>query len=156
MRLLVVILLGVLSLTSCSASDGIAFEFYVGLAPERTSEFIGVVRAIAKEDGFETAVGQARSDTGSVLTVLEGRGHGVKLWVQNVPLSGEEDKGLCGDQPHPDPGQFMVSTEPRFFGSKAEARELGKRVLLQVRKSGFDVRQKPVVCGAAVNVNGNR
>lgn len=153
MRLLIVLLFGALSLTSCSGGDGIAFEFYVVLAPEKTSEFIGVVSAIAKEDGLETAVGQARSDTGSVLTVLEGRGHGVKLWVQNVPLSGEEDKELCGYEPHPDPGQFMVSTEPRFFGSQATARELGKRVLLQIRKSGFDVRQKPVVCGAAVNRN---
>ena len=112
---------------------------------------IGAVRAIAKEDGLETALGQVRSDTGNVLTVVEGRGHGLELWVQNEPLSGREDQRVCGVHPEPysDPAQFVVFTVPRFFGTNAAAKQLGERVLAQLRDLGFDVRRGPVVCGAA-------
>lgn len=151
-RILILFLFSVFLLTSCSAGGGAAFEFYVVVKPGDAARFIGAVRAIAGEDGLETAVGQARSDTGDALTAVEGRGHGLKLWVQNVTLSGREDQSLCGVHPEPysDPGQFVVFTEPRFFGSRAAAMELGKRVFSQIRKSGFDARQNPAVCSAAV------
>lgn len=152
MRLLILLLFSALLLTSCSADGGAAFEFYVVIKPGDAAEFIGAVRAIAEEDGLESEVGQARSETGDALTAVEGRGHGLKLWVQNATLSGREDQRLCGAHPEPysDPGQFLVFTEPRFFGSKAAAIELGKRVFSQIRKAGFDVRPKQVVCSAAV------
>jgi hypothetical protein len=150
MKVFILVLIGVVALTSCSAS-GAAFEFYVVIKPDETAKFIGAVTAIAKEDGLETAVGQAVADTGNGLRVVEGRGHGLRLWVQSTPLSGREDPKLCGVhlEPHPDPAQFIVFTEPRFFGSKAAAAELGERVLSQIQKSGFDVRREPAVCGAA-------
>jgi hypothetical protein len=151
MKVVILALLSVVALTSCSAG-GAAFEFYVVIKPEETAKFIGAVTAIAKEDGLETAAGQATSDTGNVLRVVEGRGHGLRLWVQSTPLSGKEDPKLCGIhlEPHPDPAQFIVFTEPRFIGSKAAATELGERVLSQLQRSGFDVRREPVICGAAV------
>jgi hypothetical protein len=150
MKVVILVLIGVVALTSCSGS-GAAFVFYVVIKPDDTAEFIGTVTAIAKEDGLQTAVGQAVSDTGDVFRVVEGRGHGLKLWVQSTSLSGREDPKLCGvhGEPHADPAQFSVFTEPRFFGSKAAATELGERVLSQIQKSGFDVRREPAVCGAA-------
>lgn len=152
MKVLILVLIGVVALTSCSAGV-VVFEFYVVIKPDETAKFIGAVTAIAKENGLETAAGQAVADTGNVLRVVEGRGHGVKLWVQNVSLSGREDPKLCGVpvrvEPYPDPAQFMVSTEPRFFGSKAAATKFGERVLSQIQKAGFDVRREPAVCGAA-------
>jgi len=95
----------------------------------RDSEVYRAVTTIAKEYGLETAVGQATSDTGNTLKVVEGRGHGLKLWVQSALLSGREDPTLCGihPEPYPDPAQFIVFTEPRLFGSKVAATELGAR-----------------------------
>jgi hypothetical protein len=123
----------------------------VVIKPDETAKFIESVTAIAKADGMETAVGQAVADTGDVMRVIEARGDGIKLWVQSMPLSGKEDPTVCGVHPEPysDPAQFIVFTEPRFFGSKAEAAKLGERVLSQLKETGFDVRRKPVVCGAA-------
>jgi hypothetical protein len=150
MKLVLLVLLSFVALTSCSGG-GATFVFYVVINPDKVAEFIGAVTAIAKEDGLETATGQTVFDTGDVLRVVEGRGHGLKLWVQSAPLSGHEDPKLCGVylEPHPDPAQFIVFTEPRLFGSNSAAKELGERVLSQLHNSGFDVRRKPPVCGAA-------
>lgn len=150
MKTVILVLLAVIALTSCSGGPA-TFLFYVVIEPGETAKFIEAVRGIATEDGLETAVGQAVSDTGNVMRVVEGRGHGLQLWVQNAPLSGREDPTVCGIhlEPYKDPGQFLVFTVPRFFGSKAAARDLGERVFSQIRKSGFDARTEPAVCGAA-------
>jgi hypothetical protein len=150
MKMPFLVLIGVVALASCSAS-GTAFEFYVVIKPDETAKFIGAVTAIAKEAGMETAEGQAVADTGDVLRVVEGRGHGVTLWVQGTLLSGKEDPKLCGTyfEPHSDPAQFTVFTEPRFFGSRAAATKLGERIFSQIQKAGFDVRREPAVCGEA-------
>lgn len=119
--------------------------------PDEATNFLEAVTAIAKEAGLETAEAQDVADTGSIMCVLEGRGHGLKLWVQSTPLSGREDPKLCGvhHEPYPDPAQFTVFTQPRFLGSEAAAKELGERVFSQLKKSGFDVRRESPVCGAA-------
>jgi hypothetical protein len=147
----VLVALCLVAAVSC-ARGGAAFVFYVVIKPEQTAEFIGAVTAIAKEDGLETAVGQTTSDTGSVLRFAEGRGHGLKLWAQNMMMSGHEDPKLCGvyDEPHPDPRQFLVFTEPRLFEtSRRSAEELGKKVFAQLQSMGFEPRQKAAPCGAA-------
>ena len=148
-RPIVFLLMVVMALTSCST--GAVFHFYVVIKPNETARFIGAVRTIAKDNGLETAVGRAPSDNGGVLTVAEGRGHGLMLWVQNVTLTGHEDSTLCGvhSEPYPDPAQFLVFTAPRFFGTKTAAIELGKRVFSRIQQLGFDVRREPVLCGAA-------
>jgi len=156
MKFAILVLLSAVVLTSCS-TGGAEFEFYVVIKPDETAKFIGAVTTIAKEYGLETAVGQATSDTGNTLKVVEGRGHGLKLWVQSALLSGREDPTLCGihPEPYPDPAQFIVFTEPRLFGSKVAATELGARVRSKLQKYGFDVRRKPAVCGAAVIHDGS-
>ncbi len=137
-------------MTSCSQA-GVTFKFYVVIKPEETEKFIDAVKEIGKENGMEAAAAKVVSDTGKVLNVVEARGHGVKLWAENIRLSGKESPNVCGShfEPYPDPAQFVIFTEPKFFGSRVAAKELGERVLSQMQKQGFDVRQAPVVCGAA-------
>lgn len=143
-------LIGVAALASCSG-EGIASKFYVVVKPDEATKFMVALTALAKEAGLETAEAQAVADTGSVLRVIEGRGHGIRLWVESTLLSGKEDPKLCGVhfEPYSDPAQFTVFTEPRFFGSRTAAKELGERVFSQLQKSGFDVRRESPVCGAA-------
>ena len=137
-------------LASCSGS-GTAFEFYVVIEPEETSNFIGAVMALAEAEGLETAEGRAVADTGNVSRFVEGRGGGIVLWVQNVLLSGNEDARICGVHPEPysDPAQFVISTQPRLLGSRSEATRLGERLYARLHEAGFDVRRQPVVCGVA-------
>jgi hypothetical protein len=153
MKSVVLALLCFVTLVSCTPNRA-PFQFYVVIKPDETAMFIGAITAIAKDDGLETAAGQARSDTGHILRVVEGRGHGLNLWVQSASLSGREDPTLCGvhHEPYPDPAQFIVFTEPRFFGFKshAAATELGEKIFSQLQKLGFDVRRVPAVCGTAV------
>ena len=150
MKVAILVLLVVGALTSCSGRGG-TFVFYVVIEPDEAARFTRAVTTIAKEDGLETAVGQSVSDTGDIFRVVEGRGHGLKLWVQSTPQSGREDPKLCGvySEPHADPAQFTVATEPRLFGSEAEAKELGERVFSQIQNLGFDARREPAICGMA-------
>jgi hypothetical protein len=151
MKMLILALIGAVALTACSGG-GAEFEFYVVIKPDETEKFIGAVTAIAKENDLETAVSQIVAGSGIVSSVVEGRGRGLKLWVTSTLLSGQEDPKLCGVhlEPHPDPAQFTVFTEPRFFGSKAAATKLGERIFSQIQKAGFDARREPAVCGEAV------
>jgi hypothetical protein len=150
--LVLILVLSVVALTSCSAGV-VVFKFYVVVNPDDTAKFFGEIATIAKENGLETATGQIGADSAVVLRMMEGRGRGVKLWVQNSMLTGREDPSVCGvpvrDEPYADPAQFQVSTEPRFFGLKADATKLGEQMFSGIQKLGFDVRPKPVVCGAA-------
>ncbi len=150
MKVLALLLASVAAMTSCSQA-GVTFKFYVVIKPEETEKFIDAVKEIGKENGMEAAAAKVVSDTGKVLNVVEARGHGVKLWAENIRLSGKESPNVCGShfEPYPDPAQFVIFTEPKFFGSRVAAKELGERVLSQMQKQGFDVRQAPVVCGAA-------
>lgn len=151
MKVAVLLALCFVVLVSC-AQGGTAFQFYVVIKPDEAGKFVAAVTSIAKEDGLEFAVGEARSDTGNVLRVVEGRDLRLELWVQNVPLSGQEDPLHCGlhHEAYSDPAQFVVSTQPRFFeSSRASAVTLGQRVYSQLQKLGFDARVKPAICGAA-------
>ena len=152
MKTTLLLLLCFIVLVSCVPGN-IAFKFYVVTEPSETARFIEAVASIAKEDGMEIARAHATSDTGGVLTIAEGRGHGVRLLIRNAELSGREDPRLCGRHrgPHPDPAQFFVTAEPRFFDFRFKAAvALGEKVRAQLRKAGFDVRPEPAVCGAAV------
>jgi hypothetical protein len=154
MKAITLVLLCFGALVACAPGRA-AFEFYVVTKPDETAKFLGAVTSIAKDNGLETAVGKVTFDTGHVLSSVEGRGHGLTLWVQNVPLSGDEDPRLCGvhHKAYVDPAQFIVYTEPRFFETESThtaAVELGEDVLSKLRRLGFDVRREPVVCGAAV------
>ena len=151
-RLLPLIIVCLLAITSCSRP--IVSQFYVVIRPENTERFLGAITAIAKEDGLVTAEGKAVADTGNTMRVIEARGNGLTLFVQNLPLSGHENQKLCGShgRPYPDPGQFVVFTVAGSFGFKDSALDLGERVFSKVRRLGYDVRRQPEVCGAAAHV----
>ena len=148
-------LLCLATLVSCAPGPAV-FQFYVVIRPGETGKFIGTITSLAKEDGLVTAVGQTTSDTGNVTRVVEGRGNGVRFWLQNAPLSGREDPKLCGVhlEPYSDPAQFVVFTTPRFgFGFESThkaAMDLGEKMFSKLQESGFDVRRQPAVCGTAV------
>jgi hypothetical protein len=150
MKVTILLLLALAALTSCSGGNA-TFIFYVVINPAEAEKFIEEVETLAKKDDLETATSQTQFNNANVLRVLEGRGHGLKLWVQSAPLSGHEDPILCGvsQEPRLDPAQFVVFTVPGFFGSTAEATKLGERVFSQLRNAGFDVRREPPICGAA-------
>jgi hypothetical protein len=148
-------LLCLATLVSCAPSPAV-FQFYVVIKPGETERLIGTITSQAKENGLVTAVGQATSDTGNVTRVVEGRGDGVRFWLQNAPLSGREDPKLCGvhDEPYSDPAQFVIFTTARFgFGFKSAhtaAVAPGEKMFSKLQESGFDVRRQPALCGAAV------
>ena len=150
MKLLSHVLVAGMLLAGCTGAPN-TVEFYVVMKPEETSSFIGAFRSMASNAGFDTAEARIVSDTGNVLHVIEGRGHSVRLWAQNMPLSGEEDPAKCGafSEPHSDPAQFVVSTTPRLFGTTSAAQKWGDRILAELEASGFDVRRESPVCGMA-------
>jgi hypothetical protein len=160
MKITLFALLCLYTLASCAPGPAV-FQFYVVIEPGETERFIGTITSLATENGLVTAVGQAKSDTGNVTRVVEGRGNGVRFWLQNAPLSGREDPKVCGVhfEPYSDPTQFVVFTTPRFgFGFKsthAAAMELGEKMFSKLQKSGFDVRLQPAVCGASVYPRGS-
>jgi hypothetical protein len=139
-------------LVSCAPGPAV-FQFYVVIKPGETGKFIGTITSLAKESSLVTAVGQTISDTGNVTRVVEGRGDGVRFWLQNAPLSGREDPKLCGvhHEPYSDSAQFVVFTTPRFGfeSTRTAAVKLGEKMFSKLQESGFDVRRRPAVCGAA-------
>jgi hypothetical protein len=72
-KAVILVLLSIIGVTSCSGGRGAAFVFYVVIKPDEPEKFIGAVTAIAKQEGLQTAAGESVSDTGSVLRAVEGR-----------------------------------------------------------------------------------
>src|SRR5665213_885870 len=154
MKLTILIL--ICSALMACASTGAAFQFYVVTKPGENERFFAAISSIAKQEGLETASGHTQFDDGGVLRTVEGRGHRLMLWIQNIVQGGSAETGLsrlCGvhHDPYPDPLEFTVFTEARLFGSKQAAIELGERVFTKLQQAGFEVLRKPVICGAAVN-----
>jgi len=150
MKASILVVMCVVALMAC-ASNGAAFQFYVVIKPGETERFFHTIAEIAKDEDLETASSQTRFSEGKILRVAEGRGHRQKLWIQNVVLGGNEDPNVCGVHhgPYPDPLVFWVFAEPRLFGSRVAAVELGERVLRKFQKAGFGVLRKAPTCGAA-------
>jgi hypothetical protein len=152
MRVAVFVAVCLLLTVACAPPRG-GFTFYTVVTPEQGEKFITAVTSIAKENGLDTEVGRATSDTGSVLKVVEGRGFRLRLWAQSVPLSGHEDPTLCGlhDEPYPDPAQFIIYAQPTFlaFDDGKSAADLGKKAFSELKALGFDVRREAAICGIA-------
>ena len=157
MKLAFFILLCLVTLVSCAPGPA-AFQFYVVIKPGEAERLFATITSLAKENGLELAGRRVTSDTGNVTQIVEGRGNGVRFWLQNATSSAREDPNICGihHEPYADPAQFIVFTTPRFgFGSSsahAAAVDLGEKMFSQLQKLGFNVRRKPAVCGAAVHL----
>jgi hypothetical protein len=146
-------------LASCGNSKDAA-TIYVLAPPQRASQFTQDLAIIAKRHGLNPNLGQATDDRGHILRVIEAQGRGVRLWAQNMPLSGQENPTLCGSytEGHPDPGQYIVTIDhvlpviaikqvlPTI--AEDEPRELILEISNELRASSYDVRSSPVVCSS--------
>jgi hypothetical protein len=93
MKKTAVVLLCITMLVAC-AQSGAAFQFYVVIKPGETDRLHNVIASIAKDEGLATASAERKISDEGVLRVVEGRGHRLMLWVQNVVLGGNEDPNL--------------------------------------------------------------
>lgn len=136
---------------SCSSGDKIR-EFYVIVEPQMSARFVSDLSEIARRHGLTASVGQATDDRGNTMRVVEAKGNLLRLWSQNMPLSGEENPTVCGphQEPHPDPSQFIVSLRgsvPFMLTNRAEQLQLN--LIADLKSAHYDVRMVPVDCGAS-------
>lgn len=137
-------------LVSCNQSKG-QVEFYVLIAPEKVDRYLSDLASIAQKNDLSADSGRATDDRGNVMHVLEAKGQGIRLWSQNLPLSGKEDPSQCGyySEPHPDPGQFIISVGARHpFVATKLVTQLATRIEKRLMEFDYDVRATPAVCSA--------
>lgn len=94
---------------------------YVLVTPQTASTFVDNLASVARRHGLTPSVGRATDDKRHTLHVLEAKGRRMRLWSQNMPLSGHEDVAMCGrhGEAYPDPGQFIVVVKPTRQGVAA-------------------------------------
>jgi hypothetical protein len=86
---------------------------YVTINPKDTDLFLNDLGSIAKSHGLESARASATPDDGRTTYVFEARGRALRIYAQNVLLSGNE----CVDFPRvgSDPGQFSINVLPAIW-----------------------------------------
>jgi hypothetical protein len=89
-------------------------EMYAVATSESAGHYIRDVASLVRRHGLTPNIGSTTDDKGHTLRVLEAKGRWLRLWSQNMPLSGNEDPAACGKpaEAHPDPGQFIISIDP--------------------------------------------
>ena len=144
------ILFAAISLTGCDAESN-PNTLYAVVKPEQAESLFSYVEALASENGLPLNPGRASDDRGNTLRVLEAKNWRVRLWMQNVPLSGHEDREICGvhAEPHPDPGQYVVtvSSATPLFGQQPAA-NLFTMLTTKLKARGFTILTEPKVCSA--------
>ena len=153
-RVLVAVLLST-ALQGCQENDP-ALERYAraNSAPE-AERFIEELASVSKDNALTPSIGRATDDRGHTLRVIEAKGRGVRLWSQNMPLSGQENPATCGKsfEGHPDPGQFVISVQPSFLGRKSTASAVLSEIEARLRQEGYEVGDTPTLCSSlAVSV----
>jgi hypothetical protein len=151
-RIVVMVMAALLGcvLAACGYSPHVT-EIYVITPPQKASEFIKDLAAVMQRHGFVPNPGQATDDKGHTLYVLEAKSRWLRLWGENLPLSGLESAAECGEynEGHPDPGQYVVSLDRRFpMIAEDEPRRLLPLIGNELRALGYEVRQEPVVCSS--------
>src|SRR5260221_8721593 len=123
-----------------SCAGGKLVTWYVLVPPSKAAAlFSQDLALLAKRHGLTPHLGSATDSKGHTLHVLEANGRGMRLWSQNVELSGEEDPKLCGSygEPHPDEGQYVVSIGPELsFMNSANAAEVASQLRLELSVLG--------------------
>jgi hypothetical protein len=86
---------------------------YITINPKDTDRFLDDLESIAKSRGLESARASATPDDGRTTYVFEARGRAMRIYAQNVLLSGNE----CVDFPGvgSDPGQFVINVLPAIW-----------------------------------------
>lgn len=145
------IVCALLSAAGCTRITG-QTAVYVVVDPEHADQFLALMASMSEENGLTAHTGEARYSSGKTLHVIEARGGGLTFWLQNMPLSGQEDVDLCGAYPggYPDPAQYFFYVEPGFFrGDQESADAVVTRLAARLKSLGYEVRSKPAVCGRA-------
>jgi hypothetical protein len=138
--------------SSCVKTTG-QNSVYIVLDPREAAQFLELAGTLSERSKLTPHFGKLQESDGSTFNTLESTGRKVTLWLQNVPLSGYEDKSLCGDhaRPHSDPAQFVMYVEPRFFWvGQEEADKVQAQITASLDAAGYDIRSEPAVCGNAV------
>ncbi len=74
-----------------------------------------------------------------------------------MPLSGQEDPTKCGryDEPHSDPGQYMISVSPSTpMSDPRDSSVLLAKIVKDLKADGYDVRQNSIICSEQSRKNG--
>jgi hypothetical protein len=122
---------------------------YVLTTPVTAPTFADNLASVVRRHGLTPSVGRATDDKGHILHVLEAKGRQMRLWSQNMPLSGHEDRAICGEhaEAYPDPGQFMIVVKPTlpFLGNRASI-ELITLLRQELSQLGYEIRETPALC----------
>jgi hypothetical protein len=140
-------------MTGCGSRSSVpgpvAGEVYVVLPAEKAAPFITYLASLVRKYRMNPNPGQATDDKGYSVYVLDATSQSVRLWSENVPLSGHEDPKLCGvyTEAHSDPGQYFIAVSPSTqMADPRDSRELLARIVKDLKIDGYDVRLKPVIC----------
>jgi hypothetical protein len=112
--ILVVVVLGFLYVTFAPRTDHTSM--FVAVHKERRDQLIGRIAAFLRDKGLRVDIGKASDDRGNTLTALKAVGGNIQVWIQNVPLSGEDKTVPCvlSPEPYPDPEQLQILVQSRF------------------------------------------
>ncbi len=124
-------------------------DMYAVLTSLNVSHFTQDLASLAKKHGLNPSLGRATDDRGRTLYVVEAKGRWMRLWSQNMPLSGQEDPAACGKETeaHPDPGQYIITVKPTFpFLNRAASLEVANQLRQELSQLGYEVRDHPVAC----------
>ena len=136
-------------LGSCKAEAVSVTTMYVLASKMSASRFNTDLATIAQRHGLKPSVGQSTDDRGHTFHVVEASGWRVRVWSQNMPLSGHEDLALCGNhpEPYPDPGQYIVRLSPTIwiFGEAASV-NLAALFRDELSQLGYEIRESVAPC----------
>jgi hypothetical protein len=130
----------------------VAGRFYVVIEPTETGRFLDAVVSMTKDMGLRSTVSDAARGSGNPLNVIVATNRSVRLYGQNVPLSGNEDPSLCGTHrgPHSDPAQFVIRVNQKWGALNSEAAEnVTRDIFAKLELFGYAVSEDPAICGLA-------
>jgi hypothetical protein len=119
-----------------------AASAYVTIDPKETDSFLSELGSIANSLGLESARASATPDDGRTTYVFEARGRAMRIYAQNVLLSGHE----CADFPGigSDPGQFVVNVLPAvWLPIPGRATTLFEAISKELSVKGYRVSADP-------------
>ena len=134
------------SATTCSSAPN--ETFYVVVSPDRAQAFVSDMSDIAERHGLASTSGTATDDRGRTNHVLEAKGRGLRVFVQNVPTSQFRKTSDCEkfDESGPDPGQFMVTISHQFSFRSVPPSQARSELTNDLTIAGYLVRGDPKVC----------
>ena len=131
-----------LGLGGCSMADDPSATAYVTIDPAKTNRYLEDLAGIARAQDLTSASAIATPDDGAALYVFEARGHALRIWSQNMLLSGHE----CPEFPNVgnDPGQFRIVVRPAmWFRAWSRAQGLFEKVKADLVAKGYAVTSTP-------------